>query len=349
MNAEVTAAAASGPLGVGLVGAGRWARVHRAALPRGGARLVAVNTGNCEENEHVQAEWRVPCTTDLDAMLARREVEAVIIASPNDLHAPQAIAALEAGKHVLVEKPMALDVASARRVADAATASGRVLAVGLEMRVFQLFARVKALLDEGALGAPVHLALDLFRRPYLGGSAGWKRDPKRVGSSVLEEPIHYLDLARWYLGEIASLEAWSTSRQGREALREHLDVRLTSEAGAVGLVTRSIAAGGHAVDLRLVGERAALRASWRGRKDLDLRPSVRLELHDEDGSRLLPVRSATGHAFDLWRQTAAFVRAVREGTRPPASAEDGVASVALCLAVERSLADGAAVDPRAQA
>lgn len=349
MNAEVTAAAASVPLGVGLVGAGRWARVHRAALPRGGARLVAVTTGNCEENEHVQAEWRVPCTTDLAEMLAHRGVEAVIIASPNDLHAPQAIAALEAGKHVLVEKPMALDVASARRVADAATASGRVLAVGLEMRVFQLFARVKALLDEGALGAPVHLALDLFRRPYLGGSAGWKRDPKRVGSSVLEEPIHYLDLARWYLGEIASLEAWSTSRPGREALREQLDVRLTSEAGAVGLVTRSIAAGGHAVDLRLVGERAALRAGWRGRRDLDSRPSVRLELHDEGGSRLLPVRSASGHAFDLWRQTAAFVRAVREGTRPPASADDGVASVALCLAVERSLVDGAAVDPRARA
>ncbi len=336
------------PLGVALVGAGRWASVHRAALPRGGGRLVAVAAGNCAENEHVRAEWQVPCTTDLGELLAVPGVEAVIIASPNDLHAPQAVAALEAGKHVLVEKPLALDVASARRVVAAAAANARVLAVGLEMRVFGLFARVKALLDDGTLGAPVHLALDLFRRPYRTGSGGWKQDPRRLGSAVLEEPIHYLDLARWYLGEITALEAWATSRPGREQLREQLDVRLTSEHGAVGLVTRSVAAGGHAVDLRLVGERGALRATWRGRLDLDPRPTVRLELHDADGSRLLPISAATGHAHDLWRQTAAFVRAVRMGTEPAATGLDGVTSVALCLAVERSLATGAAVDPSAE-
>jgi len=332
-------------LGVALVGAGRWASVHRLALQRGGGRLVAVAAGNCVENEHVRTEWQVPCTTDLGELLAIPGVEAVIIASPNDLHAPQAVAALEAGKHVLVEKPLALDVASARRVVDAAAANARVLAVGLEMRVFGLFAHVKTLLDDGVLGAPVHLALDLFRRPYRSGSGGWKQDPRRLGSAVLEEPIHYLDLARWYLGEIITLEAWATSRPGREQLREQLDVRLTSEHGAVGLVTRSIAAGGHAVDLRLVGERAALRATWRGRMDLDPRPAVRLELHEPEGSRLLPVSAATGHAHDLWRQTAAFVRAVREGTEPGATGADGVASVALCLAVERSLAARAAVDP----
>lgn len=338
----------STPLGVALVGAGRWASVHRRALPRGGGRLLVVAAGNCADNEHVRHDWQVPCTNDLDELLATPGVEAVIIASPNDLHAPQAVAALEAGKHVLVEKPLALDVDSARRVVDAAAANARVLAVGLEMRVFGLFACVKEFLDDGTLGAPVHLAIDLFRRPYRTGSGGWKQDPKRLGSPVLEEPIHYLDLARWYLGEIAELEAWATSRSGRERLREQLDVRLTSAGGAVALLTRSIAGGGHAVDLRMVGERAAVRATWRGRMDLDPRPAVRLELHDAEGSRLLPVNAATGHAHDLWRQTAAFVRAVREGTEPSATGVDGVASVALCLAVERSLAARAAVDPSSE-
>ena len=325
------------PLRVALVGAGRWAAVHRAALPRAGAELVAVATGSEASRARVQRDWSVFATTDLAELLARRDVEAVVIASPNDLHAAQACAALAAGKHVLVEKPMALDVAAAERVARAAAEAGRVLAVGLEMRVFTLFERVKALLDEGAIGAPVHLALDLFRRPHRPGSGGWKQDPARLGSGVLEEPIHYLDLARWYLGEVASLQAWAVSRAGREGLREQLDVRLESDAGASALVTRSIAAGGHTVDLRLVGERGALRATWRGRMDVDPMPSVRLELHDASGSRVLPVSATTGHAHDVWRQAAAFVRSVREGVPPPATARDGVASVALCMAVERSL------------
>ena len=333
----------SAPLGVALVGAGRWAEVHRAALARGGARLVAAVTGSPASAQRVQAAWGVPAGTDLAVTLADPAVEAVIIATPNDLHAPQAITALEAGVHVLVEKPMAIDLASAAAVVTAAQRAQRVLAVGLEMRVFQLFAAVKRVLDSGSLGAPVHLALDLFRRPYRAGSGGWKQEPARLGSSVLEEPIHYLDLARWYLGEIASVQAWSRSRPGREALHEQLDVRLESVAGASAMVTRSIAAGGHSVDLRLVAERGAVRATWRGRMDVDPTPSVRLEVHDAAGSRLLPCSAATGHAHDVWRQTAAFVRSVRSGAAPPAGANDGLASVALSLAVERSLEVGARI------
>jgi myo-inositol 2-dehydrogenase / D-chiro-inositol 1-dehydrogenase len=333
------------PLGVALVGAGRWAQMHQAALPRGGGRLVAVATGSAASSARVQQEWGVPATPRLEELLAWPGVEAVVIASPNDLHADQALAALRAGKHVLVEKPLALDVAAARRVADAAKHTGLVLAVGLEMRGFRLFEGVKRLLDDDTLGRPIHLALDLFRRPYRAGSGGWKQDPARLGPVVLEEAIHYLDLAGWYLGPIASLEAWAVSRPGREQLREQLDVRLVSADGAVALVTRSIAAGGHAVDLRLVGARAALRASWRGRMDTDPRPAVRLELHDADGTRHLPIAAATGHAHDLWRQTAAFVAAVRGGGAPLASGEDGVASVALSLGVERSLAAGGPIDP----
>jgi len=331
-------------LRVGLVGAGRWAEVHRAALGQGGALLVAAATGSASSSSRVEREWGVPASPVLSDLLSNPAVEAVIIASPNDRHAEQAVAALEAGKHVLVEKPMALSVGDARRVVAAAEAHERVLAVGLEMRVSQLFASVKQLLDHGALGAPVHLAIDLFRRPHRAGSGGWKTDPQRLGSSVLEEPIHYLDLARWYLGEMASLQAWGSSRAGSAARFEQLDVRLESISGATALVTRSIAAGGHSVDLRLVAERGAVRASWRGRMDVDPSPSVRLELHDAAGSRLLPVSAATGHAHDVWRQTAAFVRSVRTGAPPPADARDGLVSVALCLAVERSLAVGARVD-----
>jgi myo-inositol 2-dehydrogenase / D-chiro-inositol 1-dehydrogenase len=217
------------------------------------------------------------------------------------------------------------------------------------MRVFTLFEKVKQLLDDGAVGRPLHLRLDLWRRPYRAGAGGWKADPAKVGSSILEEPVHYLDLARYYLtpthGEPTRVSAWATSRPGREGQWENLDIRLTF-GGAEALLTRSIAAYGHTVTLHLVGERGAMRAEWRGAQDLDPAPEQRLWLHasgDRDAlPEVVPVPTG-GHAFDLPRQTRAFMDAVRRGSAPPATAEDGLASVALSLAVEAALSRGEAV------
>ncbi|MFN2321647.1 MAG: Gfo/Idh/MocA family protein [Trueperaceae bacterium] len=335
------------PLRVGLIGAGRWADVHRGTFHRAGATLVAVATGSEAGAARVRADWCVPATTDLDALLAM-DVEAVIVASPNDLHAAQARRALAAGKHVLVEKPMALTLADADALVADARASARVVAVGHAMRVFQLFERVKRLLDAGRVGEPLHLGLDLWRRPHSAGAGGWKTDPTRLGSSILEEPVHYLDLARWYLGDPTEVLAWSSSRPGRAALHENLDVRLRFAPALDGgdrwaRVARSIAAAGHRIDLTLVGTDASLRGHWAGAMDRDPEPEVRLVLHHAGGDEVQDVPSATGHAHDLVRQTRAFVRAVQEGTPVPATAEDGRAAVALCLAVEASLASGAAV------
>lgn len=329
----------------GLVGGGRWAAVHRDALAEVGAELAAVLVSSSASAERVKEEWGVPATTD-PAEFFGADFEAAIVASPNYLHAEHAVACLEAGRHVLVEKPMAIDLEGCDRIVAAAERSGRVVAVGLEMRLFTLFERVKRLVDEGAVGRPLHLALDLWRRPYRGGAGGWKADPAKLGSSILEEPIHYLDLARWYLppahGEPSELHAWAVSREGAPAAWENLGVRLAfGEAQA--LVTRSIAAWGHHVRLQLVGEEGALLASWEGALDLD--PSPRQQLLLKRGhAQETPAEEIEvplgGHAFDVPKQTASFISAIRDGSRPAADATDGRASVALCLAVEEALTTG---------
>jgi len=335
------------PLRVGLVGAGRWAAVHRATLAAAGAELVAVATGSAASAARVHADWGVPTTTDLDELLAS-DVEAVIVASPNDLHARQALRALAAGKHVLVEKPMAITRADARALADAARSSDRVVAVGHEMRVFALFARVRELIDEGRLGEPLHLKLDLWRRPHRAGTGGWKTDPARLGSTVLEEPVHYLDLARWYLGEPREVLAWSSSRPEHPGWFENLDVRLRFDPASDGgdrwaLVTSSIAAAGHQIDLKLVGSEGSVHGLWHGAMDLDPEPWVRLVLHHAGRDEDQGVPRATGHAHDVVHQTRAFVDAIRHGGPVPADAEDGLAAVELCLAVEDALRSGGAV------
>lgn len=345
----VPVSGAATALRVGLVGAGRWAAVHRSTLAAAGAELVAVATGSPESAARVRAEWGVPATTDLDELLAS-DLEAVIIASPNDLHAGQALRALAAGKHVLVEKPLAITRTDARAVADAARASGLVVAVGHEMRVFALFARVKALLDEGRLGEPLHLKLDLWRRPHRPGTGGWKQNAARLGSTVLEEPVHYLDLARWYLGEPREVLAWASSRPDHPGWFENLDVRLRFAPASDGgdrwaLVTSSIAAAGHKIDLKLVGADASVHGEWHGRMDLDPEPWVRLVLHHAGGDEDLRVPRASGHAHDLVHQTRAFVAAVRRGEPVPADAHDGRAAVDLCLDVEAALGSGRPVTP----
>src|SRR5690606_1910672 len=162
----------------------------------------------------------------------------------------------------------------------------------------------------------LHLALDLWRRPYRAGAGGWKSDPDKLGSSILEEPIHYLDLARWYLapshGEPRAVEAWGVSRPGAATAWENLDVRLDFGA-AQALVTRPVAASGHHVQLQLVGDEGALRARWEATMDLDPEPRQALELKRGDGSEAtveLVEVPLGGHAFDLPRQAAAFVAAV---------------------------------------
>ena len=328
------------PVRVGIIGGGRWAGMHRAALESVGAPLAGVLVRTEATARRLRGAWQTPVATDLEAFLAS-DLDAVIVASPNDLHAEHAIAALEAGKHVLVEKPMAIGVEDCDRMLDASRRAGRVLAVGHEMRVFRLFEAVRA--EAGRLGRPNHLDLRLFRRPYRSGASGWKQDPARLGSSILEEPIHYLDLARWLLGDVTEVQAWSVSRAGREGAYENLDVRLSFGGGARAMVTRTIAGFEHHVRCDLNAEQGALRARWDGRQDTDEDPSVALWVQDGDGIRSAAVPQRTGHAFDLPRQTAAFLRAASEGTPVPADGEDGRTAVALCLAVERSLREGGSV------
>lgn len=331
-------------MNVSMIGGGHWARVHKRALDDLGVNVTGVLVSSEASRARLETEWGVVATTELQTLL-QQPADAVIIVSPNYLHAEHSIAALRSGKHVLVEKPMATTLADATRMLDAAKNANKMLAVGLEMREFTLFKRVKQLLDDGVIGKPIHLKLDLWRRPYRQGAGGWKADPEKLGSSILEEPIHYLDLARWYLqnssGEPQFLSASATSRAGRAYLHENLDVHLRYADGVQALLTRSIAAFEHRVTLQIVGEAGSLLAEWRGAFDLDTNPDVSLLLHtsgdrDQKAQRLI-VPQQTGHAYDVPLQMKAFIHALESGGQPPATGEDGLASVKLSLAVEEAL------------
>ena len=328
-------------MNIGIIGSGRWAEVHKNTLEKLGHPVAGFLVNRPESRVFVETDWDTPATTDLEEFL-NWPIDAVIVVSPNFLHADHTIACLNAGKHVLCEKPMATSVADAEKMLKVAESANKVLAIGLIMRNFILYETIKDLIDSGKIGETLHLKLDLWRKPYRTGTGGWKQDLNKLGNAILEEPIHYLDLTSWFMGKATNLQAWANSRPERDYLNENLDIRLEFENGASGLVTRSIAAFEHHINLKIVGTTGSISASWDGEMDLTPTPDAKLVLHNADGKQIIEILKENGPAYENYKQTEAFISAIQNQTAVPATGQDGLASVKLCMLVEESLKQNSA-------
>ena len=188
---------------VGLIGYGAWGRHHaRAIASVPTAELKAICSSTPDNAAEARQQYpQATIYTDYREMLHKEDIELYDVVLPSDLHYDVSRAVLEAGQHLLLEKPMTLSIAHCRELIDLARARGRVLAVGHELRLSSLWGKVKELVDAGAIGEPLYALIELWRRPYRLGTGGWRYDIHRVGSWILEEPIHFFDLARWYLSQ----------------------------------------------------------------------------------------------------------------------------------------------------
>ncbi len=195
-------------IGIGVIGCG--AIAVEAHLPNyaadGRARLVAVADVDRARAEEAAARFGVPhIYEEYRELLARRDIDAVSICTPNDVHAEQAIAAAQAGKHILCEKPMAISLEQAEAMIAAASAAGVQLMVGFTHRFYSFNERAAALIAEGAIGKPYTVRVRFAHRgPYESWSArsDWFFDRRRAGGgAVLDMGIHALDLTRFLLGE----------------------------------------------------------------------------------------------------------------------------------------------------
>lgn len=183
---------------IGILGAGHFAAAHLTALARfeDCARAVSFARRNPGTPFPEAAEAGAK-ETDIDALLAAPEIDAVVVCVPNHLHRTYAEAALRAGKHVFCEKPLALNVADADAVLAAATESGRTLIVGHLTRHVPAYVAVAEILESGRLGAP---RAGYASRMHCGGGRSWRMDAQVGGGVVFDLLIHDLDLLNWYFG-----------------------------------------------------------------------------------------------------------------------------------------------------
>lgn len=334
------------PLRIGVVGCGSiayWTHL-RELRSMGSVRLVAAADPDPGARERAGRLTGLRVGDSPEALLARSDVDAVVIAAPTGLHASLAVAAAEAGKHFYLEKPIATTIPDARRVVDAVSAAGVVAAVGFNRRCHPAFEQARTLLGSGRLGPPRAVQMVFTEPAAPGGGPAWKRSRSLGGGVLLDLASHHVDLLRWILGsEPSSVSA------GVEAGRFESDtawLRLSFDDGVHALGYYSSAAG-RADSVTFVCERGVLTADR-------FRPGVRLQVSRRLGygvRRALTLPTAAGLAWRTrrwWRPSwessyrralSRFVAMCRTGGSGLATVADGYEALRAIIAAERAAAE----------
>lgn len=307
------------------------------------SRLVAVLSRTRERAAEAAASFGAERGySDLDELLRDREVDAVFIATPNSLHAPQAIKAARAGKQVLCEKPMALTVADAQAMIEACRAGGVLLGVGFQMRYHPAAQMARSMVAEGRLG-PIALATAQWTVAGVTlDPASWWGDPGMVGGfSIMGCGVHALDLLRFVLGQEAlRVSALSDGQRPQQPLDTFVTALLEFAGGTRAQMTCGINSYPYAHnDLVLYGQSGRLDAvdalwdEYRGR----------LEVVDVRGSALWHFSAQEPNSDLYMLEVEGFNRAIAAAREPLATGEDGLAMVRLTAAIMESAREGRAV------
>jgi predicted dehydrogenase len=207
-------------IGVAVVGCGLIGE-RRAATAAGhpATRLVMVVDPVAERGETVAAKTGATARTpgpavavvaDWREALGHPDVAVVVVATPNGYLAEIGVAALEAGRHVLLEKPMGRGVEEARRLAAAASSSGRQLKVGFNHRYHPGLERARALVADGAVGRVINLRARYGHGSRPGCETEWRADPELAGGGeLMDQGVHVVDLFHWFAGLPAEAMAFT--------------------------------------------------------------------------------------------------------------------------------------------
>lgn len=311
-------------LRVALVGAGNLARwVHLPIIKKArGVDLRAVcSTSGARGLSYAKRFGAGYCCADFNEVLNDRDVDAVFILTRNQHHASQAAAALAAGKHVFVEKPMALTAAQCRMLEKAVRESGKQLTVGFNRRFAPFYVEQKRQLDGRTMPMVINCRVN---SPGISGSY-WMADPA-IGGAILGEACHFVDLMYWLLdAEPVAVQAFSLPTNREHPVGENnLVASFRFADGSIGNLTYctvgSRTSGGERVEVFGEGIGVATEDFTR----LDVRAASR-----RTRSQWWPEKGYAG-------LVESFFQAVRDGKTPPVSVQDGTRATIGCLEVLES-------------
>lgn len=192
-------------IGCGLIGGKRAA----AASP---ARVVACADVDSARAASLAAQIPGAQAATVADALARPDVDIAVVATTNDALAPTTIAALAAGKHVIVEKPAARSVKEADTIIAAAAAARRLVRVGFNHRYHPALQQARRLVDSGAVGPLMFIRGRYGHGGRIGYDREWRADPARSGGGeLIDQGVHLIDLSRWFLGDFVTRDGFATT------------------------------------------------------------------------------------------------------------------------------------------
>lgn len=246
------------PLRLGIVGAGAISQVVHLPIfaERDDVELVALGDPDIHKAETLSQRFSVPLVLESDELLELDTLDAVVVCTPNHLHERMAIKALEAGKHVLVERPVAPSADGVSRVVEAAVRSGRVLAVGLPHRFRPEVVALRSFVEGGELGELHAVRGSWLTRAFPATRATWRaRRDTAGGGALVDLGIPALDLCLWIVGFPEPKRVTCVLHRDEGELEHSASLMLEMESGmAITLeVSNRLFAGDDRFNIRVMG------------------------------------------------------------------------------------------------
>ena len=337
---------------IGFVGGGNISETHaRAAREIEGVEIAAIYGLNREKSKQLGQHYGGAVYADFEAFLRHRPMNLVAIGSPSGLHAEQGIAAARRGLHVLVEKPIDINIARADALIAECEKAGVKLGVFFQDRVAPDLCRLKELIDAGHLGSPILVSARVkwFRPPeYYSGSRWRGTHALDGGGALINQGVHTVDLLLWLMGDVTRVYAKAITGLHKIEVEDTVVATLEFSNGAVGTLEAATSAyPGYPRRLELTGSEGTIIVEDDRIIAADLRrPLENLSATGEEklhSSATSPVVSDVGGHRRLLED---FIRAIEMNGKPRCDGVEGRRSVELVEAIYRSSHSGRPVPLR---
>ena len=343
-------------VGFGIIGTGLIAGMHARALSEvPSTRLVACLSRETARAEKFAMEHGCAALSDIDVFLAHPDLDVVSICTPSGAHLEPALAAVAAGKHLFVEKPLEVTLERCLRIVEAADAANVICSGVFQSRSLPDVLLIKHALEQGRLGnVVVGDAVVKWLRPASYYQDSWHGTRTLDGGGALmNQSIHTIDLLQWLLGPVEVVQAFTGRRAHSELEVEDTAVaavRFTS--GALGTIQgstaihpgfeRRVEIGGTVGSVALVGDTIW---EWQFAEETDEDDALRARCRSTERTRGGASDPAGVGIDGHRRQYEEVTRAIEQGSRPDVDGRDAMAAVAIVLAIYESAQSGKPVVP----
>jgi predicted dehydrogenase len=322
------------PLGFAIIGCGLIGRKRAAAL-RGAELVYTCDLDAARAADLAKTSPGTQAHTDYTAVLADPRVHAVIVSTLNASLAPITLAAVKAGKHVLVEKPGAIAARELTEIAAAAQARGVKVRIGYNHRFHPSFRKAREIFASGVLGPMMFLRARYGHGGRKGYDREWRADAKLSGGGeLIDQGVHLIDLAGWFLGDFATVEGHATTSFWDMKVDDNAFLSLRTAAGQTAWLHVSCTEWKNLFSLELYGRDGKLAIDGLG-GSYGVERLAYYKMLPQMGPPETTIWEFPG-GDDSWRlETEEFIADIRQGREPSPSLAEGVRTLQIVEEIYR--------------